>query len=150
MKNHVSRQVMASAKSSATIGKLRQYALIAHIGHPLFSDAEQLQANHFAHECEDIDRLICWGESVQAEITRREAAAWIVPVYLRHQHALRNTLQQLSPTNFRSHCVRLLASAKFPSLDETDRWVSMFDRLAAARFQSTVSLTLATLLNRQA
>ena len=142
---------MASTKPSATLGELRQHALTALIGHPLFSDAEQLRANHFAHECEDINRLIHWGESVQAEITRREAAAWVATVYLRHQHALCNTLQQLRPTSFRSHCVRRLAPAKFPSLDETDRRAGTLDRLAAVRFQPTDSLTLAHrgLLSRQ-
>ncbi|RZJ91174.1 MAG: hypothetical protein EOO60_08245, partial [Hymenobacter sp.] len=75
MKNHVSRQVMAIAKPPVILGELRQHVLTPLIGHPLFSDAEQLRANHFAHECEDVARLIRWGESVQAEIARREAAA---------------------------------------------------------------------------
>jgi hypothetical protein len=77
------------------LGELRQHVLTALIGHPLFSDAEQLRANHFAHECEDVARLIRWGESVQAEIARREAAARAEAACLRRQCALRNTLQQM-------------------------------------------------------
>jgi len=45
------------------------------IGNSLFSEVEQLRANHFGHESEDIDRLTRWGANVLAEIARREAEA---------------------------------------------------------------------------
>jgi len=134
------------------LGELRQHVLTALIGHPLFSDAEQLRANHFAHECEDVARLIRWGESVQAEIARREAAARAETPYLRRHCALRNTLRQMHPTSFRRHCPRRPAPARlasFPSLDQADRRAGTFDRVAAARFQPTDSLTFASLLNQQ-
>jgi hypothetical protein len=135
------------------LGELRQHVLTALIGHPLFSDAEQLRANHFAHECEDVARLIRWGESVQAEIARREAAARAEAACLRRQCALRNTLQQMPPAIFRDHCPRRPApvqQASFPSLDLADRWAGTFDRVAAARFQPADPLTFASLLNRPA
>ena len=134
------------------LGELRQRVLTVLIGHPLFSDAEQLRANHFVHECEDVNRLICWGESVQAEIARREVAARAEAAYLRRHCALRNTLRQMHPTSFRRHHLRRPASARlaiFPSLDQDDRRAGTFDRVAAARFQTTDSLTFSSLLNRQ-
>jgi hypothetical protein len=134
------------------LGELRQHVLTALIGHPLFSDAEQLRANHFAHECEDVVRLNRWGESVQMEIARREAAARAEAAYLRCQCALRNTLRQMHLASFRRHHPRRPASARlvsFPSLDRADRRAGTFDRAAAARFQPTDSLTLSSLLNRQ-
>ena len=133
-----------------SLGELRQHVLLPLIGHPLFSDAEQLRANHFAHECEDVVRLICWGESVQAEIARREAAARAETAYLRRQWALRNTLRQMPPASFRGHCHRRPAPAQlasFPSLDQADRRAGTFDRVEAARFQPVDSLTFASLLN---
>lgn len=135
------------------LGELRQHVLTAFIGHPLFSDAEQLRANHFVHECEDVNRLIRWGESVQAEIARREAAAQAEAAYLCRQCALRNTLRQMYPASFRRHCPRRPAPAQlasFPSLDQADRRAGTFDRLVAARFQPADSLTFASLFNRPA
>jgi hypothetical protein len=145
METHVTRQPV--------LGELRQHVLMHLVGHPLFSDAEQLRANHFAHECEDIARLIRWGESVKAEITRRESIALAEAAYLRRHCALRNTLQRIHFASFRYHCPRRPASAQlasFPSLDQTDRRAGTFDRIAAARFQPADSLRFASLLNRQA
>jgi hypothetical protein len=133
------------------LGELRQHVLMPLVGHPLFSDAEQLRANHFAHECEDVARLIRWGESVQAEIVRREAAARAEATCLRRQCALRNTLWQMYPARFRRHCPRRPTPtqlASFPSLDQADRRAGTFDRVAAARFQLSDSLTFASLLSR--
>lgn len=144
METHVTRQPV--------LGELRQHVLTALIGHPLFSDAEQLRANHFAHECEDVARLIRWGESVQAEIARREVTTRAEAAYLRHQCALRDTLRQMHPASFRRHCPRRPAPAwlaSFPSFDLADRRAGTFDRVAAARFQLGDSLTFASLLNRQ-
>jgi hypothetical protein len=135
------------------LGELRQHVLLPLLGHPLFSDAEQLRANHFAHECEDIARLMRWGESVQAEIARREAAVQAEAAYLRRQCALRNTLRQLHPASFRCHCPRRPAPARltsFPSLYQADRRAGTFDQVAAARFQPADSLTFASLINRPA
>jgi hypothetical protein len=142
METHVTRQPV--------LGELRQHVLLPLIGHPLFSDAEQLRANHFAHECEDVARLIRWGESVQEEVARREAAARAEAAYLRRQCVLRNTLRQMPPTSFRCHCPHRPAPtqlASFPSLDQADRQAGTFDRLAASRFQPADSLTFASLLS---
>jgi ABC-type transporter Mla MlaB component len=132
------------------LGELRQHVLTPLIGNSLFSDAERLRANHFAHECEDVARLTRWGLSVLAEIIRRQAEAARVRRYL----ALRTSLGRLRATSFRSHRSRpyqpkhtWVPGACFP--DRADRRVGTFDRIAAARFQSADSLTLATLLNRQ-
>jgi hypothetical protein len=133
------------------LGELCQHVLTALIGHPLFSDAEQLRANHFAHECEDVDRLIRWGKSVQAEIARRETTARAETAYLRRQYALRNTLRQMHPASFRCHCPHRPAPAQlasFHSLDQTDCRAGTFDRLTASRFQPSDSLTFASLLSR--
>jgi hypothetical protein len=134
------------------LGELRQHVLMPLIGHPLFSNAEQLRANHFAHECEDIARLIRWGESVQAEIARREAASKVKTACLRRQFALSNTLRQMYPASFRCHFPRQSAPTQltnFPSLGQADRRAGTFDRWAAVRFQPADSLTFASLLSQQ-
>lgn len=150
MANHVIRTSTRLSVPPTSLGELRQHVLTPLIGHTLFSDAEQLRANHFAHECEDVARLIRWGESVQAEIFRREVAAQAEVAYLRRQCALRNTLRQLHPASFRCHCPRRPAPARlasYPPLDQADRRAGTFDRLAAARFQPLDSLTFAGLLS---
>lgn len=142
---------MASAIPPTALGELRQHVLAPLLGHPHFSEAEQLRANHFAHECEDITRLIRWGESVQAEITRREAAARAEAAYLCRQYALCYTLGHLRLVSFRSHLCRpaptWIPGAFF--LDRSDRRAGTFDRLAVARFQPADSLLFADLLSRQ-
>lgn len=142
---------MASAKPSVTLGELRQHALMPLIGHPLFSAAEQLRANHFAHECEDVARLTCWAISVRAEIARREADATRQRCY----RATHEVLRHLGAVPFRGsrihsprpHPIWVIGA---PLPDQADRRVGTFDRLAAARFQPSDSLTFAFLLNRQA
>ena len=151
MANHVSRTSTRLSVPPTSLGELRQHVLTPLIGHTLFSDAEQLRANHFAHECEDVARLIRWGESVQAEIVRREAAARAEASYLRRQCALRSTLRQVHPVSFRCHYPRRPAPARLascPPFDQADRRAGTFDRIAAARFQSSDSLTFASLLSR--
>jgi hypothetical protein len=143
---------MASAVPPTALGELRQHVLAPLLGHPHFSDAEQLRANHFAHECEDVARLIRWGESVQTEITRREAAARVEAAFLRRQYALRYTLGHVRLVSFRCHGPRLSAPdqpTSFPAPNQTDRRAGTFDRLSAARFQPADSLTFASLLSRQ-
>jgi hypothetical protein len=144
METHVTCQTV--------LGELRQHVLTPLIGNPLFSDAEQLRANRFAHECEDVVRLIRWGESIQVEIARREVVAQAEAAYLRRQCTLRNTLRQMHPASFRSHCPRRPALARLtslPSFDQADRRAGTFDQVAAARFQPANSLTFASLLNCQ-
>lgn len=144
---------MAIAEPPATLGELRQHVLLPLLGNSLFSEAEQLRANHFVHECEDIARLTRWGKSVQTEIACRAAAAWAEAARVRRQHALRYTLQQLRSASFRGHCPRHSApawSASFPSPAGNDRRAGTLDRLAAARFQPADSLTFAHLRSYQA
>ena len=152
METHVSGKSMLLdiPPPPTSLGELRQHVLLPLIGHPLFSDAEQLRANHFAYECEEVARLIRWGESVQAEIVRREVAARAEAAYLRRQCALRTTLRQIPSTSFRRHFSRRPAPVQltsFPSFDLADRRAGTFDRLAAARFQPSDSLTFAGLLS---
>jgi hypothetical protein len=142
---------MASAEPPISMGELRQHVLMPLIGNPFFSEAEQLRANHFVHECEDIARLLRWGKSVQAEIDRREAAAQVVAARVRRQHVLHSTLQQLRPTGFRGHCPHcpvLVWPTRFSAPDAGNRRAGTFDRQVAAHFQPADSLTLATLLSR--
>lgn len=130
-------------------GELRQHVLTPLIGNSLFSEAEQLQANHFVHGCEDIARLTRWGVNVLAEIARRQAEA----ARQRCHHAMRATLLRLRSGSFRGHYPRKRPATRswapgtfFP--ERTDRWAGTFDRLAAARFQPAHTLTYAQLLRR--
>jgi len=132
-----------------TLGELRQRILLTLIGNPLFSAAEQLRANHFVHESEDISRLTRWGANVLAEITRREAIA----AGQRRHRAMCDTLRRLPSRSFRGHCSRKckakptwVPGAFLP--DRADRRAGTFDRLAAGQFQAADSLTFAALLNR--
>jgi hypothetical protein len=131
------------------LGELRQHALLPLIGNSLFSEAEQLRATHFAHECEDIARLTRWAASIRAEITRREAEA----ARQRCHRATHEVLHQLRAARFRSHCPRSprpcpawVPGAPLP--DQAGRRAGTFDQLAAARFQPADSLTVADLLSR--
>jgi hypothetical protein len=142
METHVTRQPM--------LGELRQHVLLPLIGNPLFSEAEQLRANHFVHESNDIARLTRWGANVLIEIARREAEA----ARQRRDLTTRATLRQLRSASFRGYRSRprrttpaWVPGTFFP--DGADRRAGTFDRLAAARFQLADSLTLAHLLSRQ-
>ena len=143
MESHVTRQPV--------LGELRQHVLAPLIGNPLFSAAEQLRANHFVHESEDIARLTCWGANVLAEIARRQVEA------ARHRRDLATgaTLHKLRSGSFRNHRAHLcqpapawVPGACFP--DRSDRRAGTFDRLAVASFQTADALTFAELLSQQA
>lgn len=134
-----------------SLGELRQHVLLPLLGHPLFSAAEQLRANHFVHESDDIDRLTRWGANVLAEIARRQVEA----AHQRRDLATGATLRQLRSPSFRGHRSRprrpapnWVPGAFFP--DRADRWAGTFDRLAAARFQPADALTFVSLLSRPA
>lgn len=151
MANHVTGISTPPCVPLPCLGELRQQVLAALVGNPLFTAAEQLRANHFAHECEDAARLIRWQVSVQAEITRREQAA----ARRRGQQALRATLSQLQPSegDYRHHHPRKRRPAPAwvpgaPLPDQADRRAGTFDRRTAAHFQPADSLTLAHLLAR--
>lgn len=141
---------MLLSVSPPSLGELRQFVLLPLIGNPLFSEAEQLRANHFVHESEDIARLTRWGTNVLAEIARRQVEA----ARQRRYFATRATLRRLRSSSFRGHCSRprrptpsWVPGAFFP--DRADRWAGTFDRLAAARFQPADALTFADLLSFQ-
>jgi len=142
---------MLTSVPQSSLGELRQHVLLPLIGNPLFSEAEQLRANHFVHESEDIARLTRWGANVLAEIAQRQAEA----ACQRRDLATDATVRQLRSGGFRGHRARLclpaptwVPGAFFP--DRSDRRAGTFDRLAAARFQPAGSLTFASLLNRPA
>lgn len=132
------------------LDELRQHALTALLGHPLFTEAEHQRATHFAQECEDIARLTRWTTSVRAEIARRETAA----ARQRCHRATQEVLRHLRAPRFRGHyplpprpCPTWVPGAPLPA--PADRRAGTFDRLAAARFQPADTLTLADLSNRQ-
>ncbi|WP_144853040.1 hypothetical protein [Hymenobacter setariae] len=140
---------MASAEPPTSLGELRQHVLLPLIGNSLFSEAEQLRANHFVHESDDIARLTRWGANVLAEIARRQAEA----ARQRRRLAICNALRRLRLDSFRCHRPRKrkprltwVPSAFFP--DRADRRAGTFDRLAAALFQPVHTLSYAQLLHR--
>lgn len=146
MANHVIRTSAPTTVLPTCLGALRQHVLTAILGNHLFSEAEQLRANHFVHETENIARLTRWHANVLAEIARRQAAA----AHQRRQQARQITLQQLYPHRFRGHRPRPRPAAPAwvpgaPLPDRANRCAGTFDRLAAAGFQPTQSLTLAQL-----
>jgi hypothetical protein len=150
MANHVSGTGTLISVPPTSLGELRQHVLLPLIGNPFFSEAEQLRANHFVHESEDIARLTRWGANALAEIARRQAQA----AYQRRCLATRDTLCQLRSTNFRGHRSRpcqpkptWVPGACFP--DRADRWAGTFDRLHTARFQASATLPFASLLSCQ-
>lgn len=133
------------------LGELHQHVLLPLIGNPLFSEAEQLRANHFVHESEDIARLTRWGASVLAEIARCQAEA----IRQHRDLTTRDTLYQLRSTSFRGHRSRppqpapnWVPGTLFP--DRSDRQTGTFDRVAVARFQPADALTFADLLSQPA
>ena len=151
MANHVSGISTLRDVPPTSLGELRQHVLLPLIGNPLFSEAEQLRANHFVHESDDIARLTRWGANVLAEIARRQAEA----AHQRRDLATGATLRHLRSGGFRSHRARLCQAAPswvpgtcFP--DRSDRRAGTFDRLAVARFQTADALTFAQLLSQQA
>lgn len=150
MENHVNGRSTLISVPPISLGELRQHVLLPLIGNPLFSEAEQLRANHFVHESDDIARLTRWGTNVIAEIARRQAEA----ARQRRHLAMGDTLCQLHSTSFRGYRSSLrrttpswVPGAFFP--DQANRRAGTFDRLAATQFQPTDSLTLANLLSRQ-
>ncbi|RZK45320.1 MAG: hypothetical protein EOO61_00205, partial [Hymenobacter sp.] len=99
MANHVTGTSALISVPLTCLGKLRQHVLAPLIGNSLFSEAEQLRANHFVHENEDIARLTRWGANVIAEIARRQAKA----ARQRRDLATGATLRQLRSPSFRGH-----------------------------------------------
>lgn len=148
MANHVTGTNTLHCVPPTSLGELRQHVLLPLLGNSLFSEAEQLRANHFVHESDDVARLTRWGASVLAEIARRQAEA----ARQRRHLATCDTLGQLRFNGFRGPRLRKLTpeptwvpGAFFP--DCADRWAGTFDRLAVARFQLAHTLTYAQLLH---
>ena len=149
MANHVTGLSALISVPLTSLGELRQHVLAPLIGNPLFSEAEQLRANHFVHESDDIARLTRWGANVLIEIARRQAEAARERCHL----ATGTTLRQLRSGSFRSHRSRprrprptWVPGAFFP--DRADRRAGTFDFIGAARCQPADSLTFADLLSR--
>lgn len=151
MANHVSGTSALISVPPISLGRLRQHVLLPLIGNSLFSEAEQLRANHFVHETDSIARLTRWGANVLAEIARRQAEA----ACHRRDLATRATLRQLGSYSFRGHRSHLSQPAPswvpgtcFP--DRSDRRAGPFDHLAVASFQTADALTFADLLSQPA
>jgi hypothetical protein len=147
MANHVTGTSTPFDVLASCLGALRQHVLVPLIGNPLFSEAEQLRANHFVHETDDVARLTRWYANVLAESTRRQAVA----AHQRGQATLRATLGRLSLNGFRGSRSRKSPTPAWspgaPLPDLADRLAGTFDRLAAARFRLADALTLAMLLS---
>jgi hypothetical protein len=149
MANHVNVQATLSSVPPIALGELHQHVLLPLIGNFFFSKAQQLQANHFLHECKDIIRLTRWSANVLTEIARRRAEA----ARQRRHLATGTMLRQSHANSFRGYrhpcwpTPTWILSAFFP--DRADRWASTFDCLAA-RFQSADSLAFIALLSRRA
>lgn len=147
MANHVTGTSTLTSVLPTCLGELRQHVLTPLLGNPLFSEAEQLRANHFVHETEDTARLTRWHANVLAEVTRREAVA----AHQRGLATLQATLRRLCLGSFRGYRPRKLQPAPTwvpgaPLPDRADRPAGTFDRRAAAHFAPHYSLTLANLL----
>ena len=149
MANHVTGTNTLLGVSPISLGALRQHVLLPLIGNPLFSNAEQLRANHFVHESDDIARLTRWGANILTEIARRQAEV----ARQRRDRATRAALRQLHSTSFRNPrsrpcqpTSRWAPGAFFP--DGADRQASTFDCIAAVRFQPVDSLTFTFLFSR--
>lgn len=64
-----------------SLGELRQAILAVYLGNSLFSAAEQLEANHDAHACEDVPYMEAWLKGVRLEDAKRG--------FLRRNHVAR-------------------------------------------------------------
>jgi|GEM_PF-2259888 len=60
------------ADAQTPIGVLRVNLLALIVGNDLFTEAEQLRANHNVHECNCLSRLVRWTANVGKELTSRE------------------------------------------------------------------------------
>ncbi|RZJ93143.1 MAG: hypothetical protein EOO60_05710 [Hymenobacter sp.] len=150
MKHHVPDQATVAAVAwSIPLGELRQYVLAVLASNPLFSEAEQLRANHFVHESEDMARLTRWHTNILAEGARREADA----ARHRGQATLHATLRQLRPFGFRGYRPRKLQPTPTwapgaPLTNYADHYAGTFDHRVATRFVPEQSLTLTNQLTR--
>lgn len=54
-----------------TLAELRQSLLAVYVGNPHFSAAEQLEATHDAHACEDWHFLVAWLKGARLEDAKR-------------------------------------------------------------------------------
>jgi|GEM_PF-3040443 len=66
MESHVSGSI-----TPLSLGELRQAILAVLFGNPLFTEEEQLLANHLTHECEDTERLARWLRNVRFQDAKR-------------------------------------------------------------------------------
>ena len=53
------------------LGELRHALSAVFFGNPLFSPQEQLLANHYIHECEDVRQLTRWLRNMSAAINHQ-------------------------------------------------------------------------------
>ena len=60
------------------LGVLRAEVLALLVGNPLFTDAEQLRANHNVHACECLATLIKWLANVRQEAANRAAVRQVI------------------------------------------------------------------------
>jgi hypothetical protein len=145
MVNHVDGTSTFYSVSPTSLGELRQHVLTLLLGNSLFSEAEQLRANHFVHECEDIARLTRWETNVLAEIACRQAEAARQRCHLATCATLRPSFRGHRPRKLKPR-LTWVPSTFFPEC--ANRWAGTFDRLAVARFQRDHTLTYAQLLRR--
>ncbi|MGI4871496.1 MAG: hypothetical protein ACRYFX_09995 [Janthinobacterium lividum] len=75
MTTHVTGQAaVAAAAPTLHLATFRRNILALIVGNPLFTDAEQLRANHHTHECTCPYRLVRWLKNVRRVAAEREHA----------------------------------------------------------------------------
>ena len=88
------------------IGVLRAEVLALIVGSPLFTDAEQLRANHTVHACENLATLLKWLANVRQEAENRAA--------------VRQAIADNQATDWQRNCLKA-AAWELITITEADR-----------------------------
>lgn len=106
MESHVSGGI-----TPLSIGELRQSILAVLVGNPLFTEEEQLLANHLTYECEDTERLTRWLRNVRLQDAKRG--------FLNRNLAAFDASQQAICVSKEAHLVEMESLVQCQALD---RW----------------------------
>lgn len=127
----------AAAPTAACLPTLRAQLTALTLHSPHLSEAEKLRANHHIHECEDVNRLTHWLQTVQAELARRNITAQTKKALAKYASPTRRHPQ---PAHHMPTVSTLAAHYVL------DRLAAPRDRHATAQFQPARTLTYAQLL----
>jgi hypothetical protein len=136
---------LTTASCPHLLATLRAQLTALTFGSPWLTAAEQLRANHHAHECEDAGRLGCWLVNTQAVIARRvtEYQRQLVQAGLTR---LRQVLAQPGPARL-TRAGALGLSPQLGASPSLDCLAEAADRLNVASFRIGEGLTYAALLH---